>query len=127
MNYFPEEQYTEMWDDGSYRCKQCGQVLFDSDTKFKSGTIWPSFRKAREGAITERPDHTLHMERIEILCSKCNHHLGHVFPDGKIVGDNHPEAGMRYCVLSESLLFEEEKQKDQRPKGTKVKKDTNRG
>ncbi|MEX1997571.1 MAG: peptide-methionine (R)-S-oxide reductase [Candidatus Andersenbacteria bacterium] len=102
-----EEIYTNTWDEGNYRCSHCGQVLFDSDAKFKSGTRWPSFRSARPGTIHTRPDHSLGMERTEILCSRCGQHLGHVFPDGEISGDTHPAAGNRFCVLSSALVFAE--------------------
>lgn len=100
------EQYTDFWEKGMYRCAKCGAELFSSDAKFKSGTMWPSFRKAMPGAVTTKPDYSLGMERAELLCAKCGEHLGHVFPDGKIVGDTHPEAGERYCILSDALKFE---------------------
>lgn len=101
-----DEPLTHHWEDGMYSCPKCFQTLFPSDSKFKSGTRWPSFRKAIPGAISTKPDHSLGMERTEIICSKCGSHLGHVFDDGKICGDTHPEAGIRYCVLSSALKFE---------------------
>lgn len=88
-----------------YKCSKCGAQLFQSDAKFKSGAIWPSFRKAVPGAIKTRPDNSLGMKRTEILCARCGQHLGHVFDDGKECGDTHPEAGKRFCVLSDSLEF----------------------
>ena len=100
-----DEPLTNNWEDGMYACPKCGQKLFESGDKFKSGTRWPSFRKAVPGAVAAKPDNSLGMERTEIRCSKCGNHLGHVFDDGKICGDLHPEAGMRYCVLSEALKF----------------------
>lgn len=104
-----DEPYTDNWEKGMYRCPKCNAGLFESSAKFKSGTRWPSFRKAIPGAVSTRPDNSLGMERMEILCSKCGNHLGHVFDDGKICGDDHPEAGMRYCVLSSTLKFEKKK------------------
>ncbi len=93
----------EFWDhsdDGVYVCGGCGDPLFSSDHKFKSGTGWPSFTQAvEEGRVTTLVDSTLGMRRVEILCANCGGHLGHVFPDG-------PEpTGERYCVNSASLDF----------------------
>jgi len=89
-----------------YKCSKCGKILFKSDSKFDSGTKWPSFRKALKEAIKTKPDYSLGMVRTEILCSNCKLHLGHLFNDGKVCGDPHTDAGDRYCVLSESLKFE---------------------
>lgn len=99
------EKYTDFWNSGQYKCPKCGNLLFESGSKFKSGTMWPSFRKCIEGSITTKSDHSHGMVRTEILCAKCQNHLGHVFDDGKVCGDDHPEAGMRYCVLSDALEF----------------------
>lgn len=99
------EKYKDNWDKGMYACPKCGNKLFESDTKFDSGTMWPSFRKAIKGSVKTKPDHSYGMSRTEILCAKCDNHLGHVFDDGKHCGDSHPEAGMRYCVLSDALQF----------------------
>lgn len=87
---------------GTYHCVCCGNALFDSTTKYDSGCGWPSFYQALEtSGIEERRDSTHMMERVEIVCHHCDSHLGHVFPDG-------PEpTGMRYCVNSVSLKFEE--------------------
>lgn len=104
-----QEPYTNFWKDGLYYCGKCQTPLFASDAKFKSGTIWPSFRKALDGAIETRPDYTHGMIRTEVICTTCQNHLGHVFTDGRICGDTHPEAGLRYCILSNALQFQPEK------------------
>lgn len=87
--------------DGSFSCKVCSQTLFSSDAKFDSGTGWPSFDKAVEGGVIEKEDISLGMRRVEVLCSRCGSHLGHVFPDGPT------KTGMRYCINSVCLGFEE--------------------
>lgn len=86
---------------GTYRCRCCGEALFSSDTKYESGSGWPSFWKPlREGAVAEHRDLSHGMVRVEITCRTCGCHLGHVFPDG-------PEpTGLRYCVNSASLRLE---------------------
>ena len=100
------EHYTDFWEKGIYKCSKCGNPLFKSDSKFKSRTIWPSFRKAMPKAIKTKPDYSHGMIRTELLCAKCDQHLGHVFDDGKIAGDTHPKAENRFCVVSECLNFE---------------------
>lgn len=87
---------------GEYRCAGCGQVLFDSDAKFDSGSGWPSFTApAGDGAVEEHRDVGHGMVRTEAVCSKCAGHLGHVFPDGP-----RDAGGLRYCVNSAALDFE---------------------
>ena len=90
--------YNDTEADGMYRCAGCGSELFASDTKFHSGSGWPSFwAAARPGAVEERTDSDHGMVRTEIVCARCGGHLGHVFPDGP------NPTGMRYCVNSLAL------------------------
>jgi peptide-methionine (R)-S-oxide reductase len=88
---------------GIYRCRACGQELFSSDTKYDSGTGWPSFFDPMDSdAVETRPDDSHFMRRTEVICSRCGSHLGHVFDDG-------PEpTGLRYCINSCSLDLEPE-------------------
>ncbi len=92
------------WDEkrpGEYRCAGCGTLLFAADSKFDSGTGWPSFtRPVSPDAVTEHKDTQFGMTRTEARCAKCDGHLGHVFPDGP-----RAEGGLRYCMNSASLDF----------------------
>ena len=86
---------------GVYRCVCCGNDLFSSDTKYESGSGWPSFwQPLAEDRVAEEEDHSHGMVRIEALCSQCDAHLGHVFPDGP------RPTGLRYCMNSAALRFE---------------------
>jgi peptide-methionine (R)-S-oxide reductase len=94
-------EYTDTEEPGRYRCAGCGAELFGADTKFHSGSGWPSFWAAADpAAIEERVDTSHGMTRTEILCARCGGHLGHVFPDGP------QPTGMRYCLNSLALDFE---------------------
>ncbi|HYL00618.1 MAG TPA: peptide-methionine (R)-S-oxide reductase MsrB [Steroidobacteraceae bacterium] len=85
---------------GMFRCAGCGQPLFAADTKFESGSGWPSFFKPLAGAVGTHEDRSHFMRRTEVHCAKCGGHLGHVFPDG-------PEpTGERYCMNGVALRFE---------------------
>lgn len=92
-------KYNMFFEEGYYKCKGCGNKLFDSKSKFNSGCGWPSFDKCIDGSIIYKEDKSLSRIRTEILCAECNGHLGHVFDDGPT------DTGARYCVNSASLNF----------------------
>ena len=97
-------EYDHFFGSGVYRCAGCGQLLFDSTSKFDSGCGWPAFDKEiADGNIDYESDNSFGMRRVEIMCSNCGGHLGHVFDDGPT------ETGQRFCVNSASLKFDEKK------------------
>jgi peptide-methionine (R)-S-oxide reductase len=97
-------KYWNLKDDGTYICAGCEQVLFTSQTKFDSGCGWPSFYDVEPGAVETLKDFSHGMYRIEVRCSRCGGHLGHVFDDGP------RPTGQRYCINSPSLHFVQEKE-----------------
>ena len=103
-----ERAFTGIYNDtktpGIYRCKCCNAELFDSQTKYDSGSGWPSFyAPINQEVVNTHEDLSMGMRRIEVTCANCDAHLGHVFPDG-------PEpSGLRYCINSESMSIEKEK------------------
>jgi peptide-methionine (R)-S-oxide reductase len=98
-------EYYKTKDPGIYKCVACGNELFDSETKFESGTGWPSFYKPLEQENVETEvDSSYGMQRTEVMCGKCGAHLGHVFPDGP------RPTGLRYCINSASLKLDPKKQ-----------------
>ncbi len=96
-------KYIHKTKDGDYRCVACGNLLFSSESQFDSGTGWPSFDEAYPGAVKQIIDKSFGMDRVEVVCSKCESHLGHVFDDGPT------KTGKRYCMNSVCLDLEEKK------------------
>ncbi len=93
-------EYWDLKEEGNYVCAGCGQELFASDTKFDSGSGWPSFSQPIDKRLVDEHTDSSHgMERTEVVCSRCGGHLGHVFPDGP------RPTGLRYCINSVSMKF----------------------
>jgi peptide-methionine (R)-S-oxide reductase len=92
-------RYVNNKEEGEYRCAGCGELLFDSGTKFDSGSGWPSFTAPAAETVSEHADTSHGMRRVEVRCGRCDGHLGHLFPDGP------GPTGLRYCINSAALDF----------------------
>lgn len=95
-----QNRYNDFYEEGTYVCAGCGEPLYSSETKYSSGSGWPSFyQPVQKESVRYEEDNSLWMRRTEVLCAVCDGHLGHVFPDGP------KPTGMRHCINSTSLSF----------------------
>ena len=104
-------KYVHTHDKGMYVCANCGQQLFESDAKYDSGSGWPSFDRAIPGAVNTKDDDEHGMHRVEVTCSNCGAHLGHLFPDGPV-----ETTGDRFCINSAVLNLKKESEEGKESK-----------